>query len=404
MKTKMFFPVVAMALALFGFSSCWTQHGQNVTINRTVLLYIAGDNSLDDYAYNNIKAITESIGNPDNYGARLVAYVDRLGRRPFLAEIHRNSVDTLKVYPEEFSSDPTTLANVINEVATTWPSERYGLVLWSHGTGWVPTDLLNTVAFNMGYVRGADGRIPEGAVWEPSGETKAFGYESDSSSKNGYICMDIEDLAAAIPDNMFDFLIFDACYMGGVEIAYALKDKAKQIVSSAYEIVGDGFPYQSLTQFILKGDMLTVCEDFYNFYNSQTGWKQMGGVSLVNTAYLDSLALAFSNCIKGHEEDIRNFNLIDIQRFDRFRYHVMFDMKEFVEKVCTDEKLLEEFNRQLDNCIPYARSTKYMFKGELAQLQINHYCGLSMFIPVKGYDGKINDAYRKTLWSQKTGF
>ena len=79
-------------------------------------------------------------------------------------------------------------------------------------------------------------------------------------------------------------------------------------------------------------------------------------------------------------------------------------MKEFVEKVCTDEKLLADFNHQMEKCIPYAKSTKYMFKGELAQLQINSYCGLSMFIPVRSYDGIINDTYRKTLWSQKTGF
>lgn len=396
---------MAVVSAVMAMTSCWTQNGKNLTINRTVLLYMNADNSLDYYAALNLSAISGYIGNPDKFGARLVAYVDRYGRKPFLAEIRENRIDTITVYPEQYSSDPTTLANVIDEVAQRWPSEKYGLVMWSHGTGWVPTDLLRTVAYNLGYVRGADGRIPDDYVWEPDSLTKSFGYEASKKADRGYISMDIEDMAAAIPDNMFEFIIFDACYMGCVEIAYALRNKTKQIVSSAYEIVGDGFPYQSITQFILKGDMLTVCEDFYNYYNSMSGWKQMGGVSLVKTEGLDSLATCFRKCIKGHEEDIRSFGIYDVQRFDRYSIHVMFDMKEFVDKICKDDALREEFDRQLEACIPYSMSTQYMFKGvDYHELKINNYCGLSMFIPVKAYDGIINDHYRKTLWSRATGF
>lgn len=395
---------VCMLASVLTLSSCYTRHGQNVTINRTVIMYLSADNNLDDFARNNLVQIKQNIGNPDKYGARLVAYVDRYNQKPFLAEIRQDRIDTLKCYPEEFSSDAATFGNVLDEVRERWPSDKYGLVMWSHGTGWVPTDLLHTVAYNLSYVKGTDGTVKERPVWEPSAETKAFGYEQDKNAKIGYRCMDIEDMAAVIPDGMFEFIAFDACYMGCVEIAYALRKKTRQIVSSAYEIVGDGFPYASVIQFLLKGDMKTVCEDFYNYYNSLSDWKQMGGISLVRTEGLDSLALCFSKCIAGHEDDIRSFNMLDVQRFDRFARHVMFDMKDFVDKICTDDQLRAEFDSQVEYCIPYSKSTPYMFKGDYFKLKIDSYCGLSMYIPFGYNDGVINDAYRTLSWSRDTGY
>lgn len=38
--------------------------------------------------------------------------------------------------------------------------------------------------------------------------------------------MEVSNLAKVIPYMSFEYIIFEACYMAGIEIAYELKDKA----------------------------------------------------------------------------------------------------------------------------------------------------------------------------------
>ena len=65
--------------------------------------------------------------------------------------------------------------------------------------------------------------------------------------------MNIEDFAAAIPMKM-DYIIMDACLMGGIEVAYALKDKCDRIIFSQAEVIGDGLcEYDTMASRLLAG-------------------------------------------------------------------------------------------------------------------------------------------------------
>jgi hypothetical protein len=63
--------------------------------------------------------------------------------------------------------------------------------------------------------------------------------------------MELADFANAIPYKL-DFIIFDACFMGSVEVCYELKDKAEYIVASPTEILSPGFVYSSMMQHLFK--------------------------------------------------------------------------------------------------------------------------------------------------------
>ena len=45
--------------------------------------------------------------------------------------------------------------------------------------------------------------------------------------------MEITDFAMALPDHLFEFIIFEACNMAGIEVAYELRNKAAYIMASS---------------------------------------------------------------------------------------------------------------------------------------------------------------------------
>lgn len=114
--------------------------------------------------------------------------------------------ETIENYPEQNSADANVMKKVISTAFNQYKAEKYGMVFWSHGEGWIPSPA----------------------------KTRWFGQDG-----NNY--MDIADLHAALqvaPD--LDFLFFDACFMEAVEVAYALRDCRKLPDQFAYRDSGAG--------------------------------------------------------------------------------------------------------------------------------------------------------------------
>ena len=90
------------------------------------------------------------------------------------------------------------LKRVINDVTRLYPAKSYGLIVFSHGSGWLPPHTL---------VNGSRSII----------------IDNDNE-------MEITDFAMALPDHLFEFIIFEACNMAGIEVAYELRNKAAYIM------------------------------------------------------------------------------------------------------------------------------------------------------------------------------
>ena len=109
---------------------------------RTVMVYMSGDNNLASAALSDIKEMEQgAAGIPAN--SHLVVFVDRASgsEKPFIAEVKNNEqqpLDTLYKYPNDFyASDPDLFCEVLQRIAAERPAKEYGLVLWGHGSGWV---------------------------------------------------------------------------------------------------------------------------------------------------------------------------------------------------------------------------------------------------------------------------
>lgn len=383
--------------------------------SRTVLVYMAADNNLSSNATSNILAMKSSL-HDGIYDSHLVVFADIAGKNPMLLEVTPKAIDTVMVYNDLDSTDPEVMHDVIEQVLDRWPSKSYGLVLWSHGTGWVPEAYTKYALSDLGY-RAQERSIPQTVNPGPefdltSGQTKAFGREDKTvGSKTTYTWMDIEDLAYGLPDNVFDFILFDACYMGGVEVMYQLRNKASYIISSCYEIWSEGMPYLNITQDMIKGKMYSVCQAYYNHYNSMVSDMRMAGISMVKTSGLDSLARCFSKIVSESTDQIANMDINKIQTFDWFTNHLFFDLKNLTDSLKTP--YTAEFTNQLARCVPYSVSTEYIFPDNDRKMRpINHYCGMSVYIPIQKYDSwgrseygtGLNEAYRKLDWSMDTGY
>lgn len=366
------------------------------TPTRTVLVYIAADNNLSGDAGYNIEHMKMAMsGSSVMEHMNLLVYVDRLKTNPALLHIHDHRADTIKAYDEKNSADASTLREVIDYVKREWPSDYYGLVLWSHGTGWLPESQLHYVAPNLGYV-----------PIRRAHATKAFSKDYITvDGKQVAKWMEIEDLVEAIPNGMFDYILFDACYMGNVEIAYALRNKTKYIVSSCFEIVSTGFPYDRAAPYLLNSNLTQACMEFYSYYNRMTNWEQMAGISIVKTDGLDSLARCFKKVVADFRDSIPVMDVSKVQRFDRFNNHVFYDLEDFVHKLGPRKEYLNEFRLQLSECVQFKISTPYIFPKDEDSIKVNTYCGLSVYIPLEKYDAPgLNDDYRRTEWSERTNY
>ena len=374
-----------LALAVIFLDSCIFKDEVEHHINRTVLVYMCAENNLALTAQSNIHSMNTCVGRGmDNYN--LLVYLDCSGMAPALLRVHDFKIDTVAKYPERDSTDPQVMREVINDVMTNWTADHYGLVLWSHGTGWLPGNKLHYVAPSMGYAQ----------------QRRAFAMEGQ---KPNYAYMDLDELVEAIPDDVFDYILFDACYMGSVEVAFALRNKAQQIVSSSCEIVSYGFPYHLVTRDFLNNNLLKSCYDFYDYYNSMQSWYRTVGISLVKTDELDSLARCFRKIINEYGDSVHKLDMRNVQCFDRFDHHMIFDLEDVVAKLGTRRELMNEFRLQLDRSVPFKKSTEVLFRTDADSIIINSYCGLSVYLPLPVYDASgLNDAYRQTEWSDFTDY
>lgn len=332
--------------------------------NRTVLVYMIADNNLSRWTSVNVEKMMEAYKGEGN----LIMYIDGYDGAPRLEKLEMSANTckrrVIREYEERNSASPEVLKSVIDEVSRDFPAESYGLLLWSHGTGWLPSDP----------------------------KTKAFG-------QDGSNWMELTELAPALPDNFFDFILFDACYMGCVEVAYALRNKTNYLITSPAEVLEDGFPYDKITPYLWGGeeDYRELCRNYYDYYNSKTGLSRSATVSLVKTEHLEGLAEATRNILQGKEEQIRDLDRREIQCIDRpgslYWRDILYDFDDYINHLAPSGAQYDVFKQQLEQVILFEAHTESFFE----QVFYRKFCGLACYIPQTQHPG-LNQFYETQDW------
>ena len=132
-KIRIFSLFVCLAMLVV---ACHNDNDERGTQLRTVLVYIAGDNTLRDFAAEDLAEMMEGMKSVDDNSCNLLVYIDN-GASPKLIRLKKNMKknvvqQVIATYESRNSVDVSNMKEVINTAFSEYPAQSYGLVLWSH--------------------------------------------------------------------------------------------------------------------------------------------------------------------------------------------------------------------------------------------------------------------------------
>lgn len=244
------------ALFLFPllFAACHHDDAPEETTSseRTVLVYMAAENSLSDFANEDLREMkvgSKSLNDRQN----LIVYVDQAGATPpYMGRIKNGVLVDSVGMDESLTADPAIMEQVLRRMRTTYPAQEYGLVLWGHANGWLIDN--DSVAY---------------------AQSRGYGGDNGNGSPNGSgkYWMNIPSMARAIGRGMdgtpLKFVFGDCCNLGCVEVAYELRNVTDYLIASPAEIPDKGAPYHLVTTDLFSrsdGFYQTITDRYYNHY------------------------------------------------------------------------------------------------------------------------------------------
>ena len=394
--------MILLLCALLCLTAC--DRDERLAKDRQMLLvYFAGNNSLAAEGASDYNSIKQNWL-PTTRGSEKVMLVFHhfKDETPVLVRLSKdrrgNTVeDIIKEYPfNTHSADARTLETVLAEAEAAWPSAHHGIVLWSHGSGFLPP----------GYYINPQERAKGDPVSEEA-DPYAFlvkaggdGLKSFAQDEEQNIEMDLIDLRKALSRFHYDFIAFDCCLMANVELAYELRNTSDYLIFSPTEIMSDGFPYDVMVQTIFsqqpEAAMRSIAQSYMAHYRSFSGVYASATISVVRTAGMQALANACQTVFRNHQDQILMHDRSHVQPYFRYNKHWFYDIDDFVQQVADDSEY-QAFNRALNQAVIYRDATDYFL-----DLEISHYSGLSIYIPRREYT-VLNNYYKTLAWNQATG-
>lgn len=206
-----------------------------------IMLYIAADGNLANFAIESLKQINNSMaipcGEADEATVLVAAQfaIDAPGGQQIPRYIFdQNSRGSINNSLKEYLNAPNNmteqeaLISFIKWVYAQPPeyqADRYALILWGHG--------------------------PELLLQPPSGQEISDPSVSQNDDNNLYLSP--PELRVALTESLpkgkrLDVLAFDACSMSMFEVAYEVRDHVHYMVASQEEVPDPSFPYDTLVQ------------------------------------------------------------------------------------------------------------------------------------------------------------
>ncbi|MBQ9556306.1 MAG: hypothetical protein IJV05_08785 [Muribaculaceae bacterium] len=337
---------------------------------RTVLVYMVASNSLGTNTRDelDLHEMDDAVVREGLNGCRWLVYrVGPDGDAPVLFEIKAdkrgNAVhETLETYDTTRHASVTVarMREVMDDVKRLAPARDYGLVLWSHATGWAPTLTTRKAA-----------------------QRRVFGEDNGAT-------MSLDELARAIPEGMFSWIYADACYMGAIEVVYQLRHCCRYFVGYPTEIHGRGMPYEMTLPLLCadQADLIGACRETYEYYEIQTGSYRTFAGAVVDCSHLDELANVCSHILQTSTP----VPLDGMQCYNLNGYRFFFDFMQYYMSLA-DAADAERLQRLYDQTVLYRVATPMIFNRLL--IDMDHFSGLSTY--VLNTSPGINDEYYRTL-------
>lgn len=378
--------------ALFGVlpAGCTKELTETPPSRRPLVVYMALDNDLRGEFSSRLAALRAGW----RPGMELWVYADTpegasLGRMDSTPE--GVALHTVERYGEENSASGATLERVLRTVWERSPATGYGLLFFSHATGW----------------------LPEGGLQAPL-VSRSIGLDQGSE-------MSLDAFVSAIPSGMpLDYVIFEACLMAGAEVALALAGHTDWVLASSAEVVEPGFrPLYAENLALLTDGGRPVEEQLAAFgqrymahVRTLSGTGCSATLSLIRTSSMPALAEAVRRVTRGFaDEEGRDTPPAGLQHFDRPGAYGdrpaaarFYDLEAYVEACLADPDAEAAFRGALADAVVWRASTERFLGGEgspYGGFDIRRHSGLTVYVP-RGEFPELNEAYRRTAWWQAT--
>jgi hypothetical protein len=247
---------------------------ERVPARWTFMVYMNGDNNLEKHAINDFDEMAEIGSTAD---VNIIVQMDRISAAKvgskFDSSAYGDWTETLRfhvtkamvptrdaalpgvdgVHAELDMGNAETLADFVEWAVWNYPAERYALIIWDHGAGWrvfartdLPADERGQLAaeFDNVMLAAEQGPIeitPDSIpVEEHPVKSVSHDWSSDTEMRN----RDIQErLISVLGGRKLDVIGYDACLMGMVETAYAMRNVASVMVASEELEPASGWNY-----------------------------------------------------------------------------------------------------------------------------------------------------------------
>lgn len=392
-------------------------------VGQTVFMFFPWSNSLLSDFRRTVEDMQTVVAQRSMKDERIMVFMATSEREAVLFELKKQNgrclTDTLRRYNDRPFTSRQWLTSLFSEVMTLAPASRYGMVVGCHGLAWVPVQGQRSARKRLGSQERID---EEDNLYKEEKIDKEGLYKEERINKEGepndlmhfevqgpvttrfiggtYPETQIEttDLAEAMADAGFhtEYILFDACYMSSVEVAYELKDVTHYLIASPTEVISYGFPYITMGKHLLgTPNYKGIVDSFISFYSSYN--LPYGTVAVTDCTQLDALAAIAQQINAAATEQLAPNG---VQIMDGYSPTLFYDLGHLMSLKDAGTVLTAAFAEQLDKTVPYKGHTGQYFTAlKDAPVDIEHYSGLNTS---QGSLNHMADRFSETAWYKAT--
>ena len=379
-------------------------------VGQTVFMFFPWSNSLLSDFRRTVEDMQTVVAQRSMKDERIMVFMATSEREAVLFELKKQNgrclTDTLRRYSDRPFTSRQWLTSLFSEVMTLAPASRYGMVVGCHGLAWVPVQGQRNAQKRLGSqerIDEEDNLYKKERIDKEGDDLMHFEVQGPVTTRfigGTYPETQIEttDLADAMADASFhtEYILFDACYMSSVEVAYELKDVTHYLIASPTEVLSYGFPYITMGKHLLgTPNYKSIVDSFISFYSSYN--LPYGTVAVTDCTQLDALAaIAQQINAAATEQLVPN----GVQIMDGYSPTLFYDLGHLMSLKDAGTVLTAAFAEQLEKTVPYKGHTgQYFTTLKDAPVDIKHYSGLNTS---QGSLNHMADRLSETAWYKAT--
>ena len=414
MKRKLLYLCLVLVSFGFLFVSCSDDEEDNSTVRTYIVLFPwtgneGSDTGLLSNFNDNLNNIMQAINDQQGLQReRVLVYLQTSKSTATLREIvytnGKSTYQSLKEYQDVNCAEQGTIYEILSDVQRYAPANEYALIMGAHGCGWTYVNDWNNYPYNARKLSFSDENgIPVTRAGNATDDASTRFFGSANAQKYE---IDVEMLADEIGRSGMHlrYILFDICYMGNIETAYALRKVTDYIIASPSEIMAYGMPYRYMWKYLTGSiNYDGACKAFYDFYSSYS--YPYGCLATIYCSEVDQMVSLMKQINQTyHFDESQRSSLQVLDGFNRLGTgNIFYDFGDYVSHLVTDEALLTEYRQELKRLVPYSYTTDQLptnLGGGLAHYPVNTFSGLSISDPSNHV--VATRGIQKTGWYQAT--